>query len=604
MSFRSFVSTRSLAAAAVVGAAAPALAGAGGPDQPNVIVILADDMGYGDVGPYDHDADGGTPDVTNTPNLDALAAAGVSASQFYVTSPVCSPTRGAMLTGRHHVRAGITGVFGAADAYGLPASEVTIAEALQTAGYRTGLVGKWHLGDMPQFLPDQHGFDEFYGVPYSNDIEPFFILDETGTTLDPSPDQALLTQTFNTEAKQFVTDSHNLGVPFFLWVSYTAPHVPVYVSASFDGVTGRGLYADAIYELDWSVGDIAAHVDSLGLGEDTLIVFLSDNGPWDNTHGPEPGHDPARWVGGSAAPLQGSKATFEEGGVRVPFLARWTGTIPPGGQITTPICVTDLFPTIANLAGAEIPTDRVMDGDDVLGLLTGSSGVEADPQHWFHTYHTSSPNWGTTIVRATRFGRWKVFFDTTPDPLVAYDLVTDPTESSPVFDPAVLSMLSDLARGYQEALGQGLPPDRPRLDRARHRFVTASSSVDANTSREAVDGDFSSYWESESGDAQWIQVDLGSRMPISRVLLTWGAEHGAQYEVKVSNDGSSWTTAATEATGDGGLDLVRVDSIGRYVRVECTASSSPGAGYELLDLAVSSFRSAALPAKGGLDGSY
>jgi len=584
------LAARSIVLSVALGLGAMA-APAEGQAPPNFVVILADDMGYGDLGPYDHDEDPGTPMVSNTPVLDQMASEGVRLTNFYASSPVCSPTRAALLTGRHHTRFGLTGVFFPDDPHGLPESEITLAELLQSEGYATGLVGKWHLGDLPEYLPENHGFGAFYGVPYSNDMLPFYVMrDYSPVVYDP--DQSSLTQDFIAEAQAFITGAVAQSQPFFLYLPFTAPHVPVYVSSPFQGATGRGLYADCIFELDSNVGQLLAHIASLGIDGNTCVVFTSDNGPWDNTHGPEPGHpDPWRWVGGSAGPLRGSKAQVFEGGLRVPFVARWPGQIPPGLVVDEPAICMDLFTTLAAFAGAEVPADRVIDGRDLSGLLTASGGSPPVGFFFYESFHSDSPDWGSRQMRAMRSGKWKLHFDIDSVPVDLYDLELDVGESTPVVDPAQIALLWDQARDFNCRLDDLPLPDGDPVNFARYRPVVASSSLDCNTSSRAVDGDLGTIWESATSGDEWIYVDLGIRRRVRYVLLRWGAAYALQYQIDVSADAATWTTVHTADAGAGGSEFVALNAPGRFVRMRGLQPATQG--YALEELGIYSITSRA-----------
>jgi arylsulfatase A len=350
--------------------------------KPNFIVILADDLGYGDLGCY------GATDVA-TPNLDQMAKEGARLTSFYV-SPVCSPSRASLMTGCIAQRVGIGGVLFPRNNHGLNPDEKTLPELLKAQGYATAIVGKWHLGNQDLFQPLNHGFDSWYGTPASNSqgFDPAlkkFAPDCTwreGQTREsllkmkeaPCPlvrdnvvievpaDQSQITQRYTREAIRFITE--NQDGPFFLYLPHNMPHIPLHASADFVGKSQRGIYGDAIQELDWSTGEILRTLKELGLDENTLVMFLSDNGP--NTA-----------TGGRTGPLNGSKGSNLEGGVRVPFVARWPGKIPAGTVSAEPITIMDLLPTLTQLAGGDVPTDRVIDGRDIWQLLAGKPDAKS-----------------------------------------------------------------------------------------------------------------------------------------------------------------------------------------------------------------------------------
>ena len=548
----------------------------------NLIVILADDMGWADVGPYDHDDNAGTPLVTNTPRLDLMASQGVQLREFY-TSAVCSPSRAGLLTGRHPSRFGVTGPYGEMDPDGMDPAEITIAEVLGAAGYQTACVGKWHLGEPVQYLPTNQGFDTFYGPPYSNDIVPFYMLRDT-TIVDPNPDQAMMTSDFTTEAKAEITAAYTAGKPFFLFLSHCMPHVPVYASPAFTGSTGRGLYADAIAELDWSVGEILDHLATLGIDSDTMVVFLSDNGPWSSTHGPEPwSSEPWRWVGGRADPLAGSKATLLEGGVRSPFIARFPGQVPAGVTLDQPCTIMDIFTTFVNLGGGQLPTDRVIDGQDLFPLLAGT-GTRPDTPAFLYD-PAGGPNQGVLSLEAIRAGRYKQHFAPNFQPTELFDLALDESETTPLVLPKVTAVLEAQAREFDCTIDD--PPFEfpPSPNAALGATALASSAVNCDVARDCLDGAKSTRWHSAPGADQWLEVDLGAKTPIEWIGLRWGVDYARRYRVLISNDGSTWTTVKGMANGDGGLDGFFLGVSARHVRVRCIESAQ-GAGYGLRELQV------------------
>ena len=344
---------------------------------PNVIVIFADDLGYGDLGCFGH------PQF-KTPNLDRMATEGARCTDFYVPMPYCAPSRAAILTGRYPFRPRVVlnpTPDGGIDDLGLPPEEVTIAEALKPAGYATQCIGKWHLGHVPEFYPRTQGFDSYYGILYSNDMRPVNLI-ENETVVEYPVIQATLTKRYTQRALQFI--EANRSQPFFLYLPHAMPHKPLAASEEFYKTSGAGLYGDVIAELDWSVGQILSKLKELKLDENTLVVFTSDNGPW---------------YGGSTGGLRGMKGKSWEGGVRVPMIARWPGRIPPGRVIKAAAGTIDLFPTIVRLAGQPLPAGRVIDGRDIMPLLSGKTDT--------------SPHEGLFAMRGTslafvRSGKWKL----------------------------------------------------------------------------------------------------------------------------------------------------------------------------------------------------
>jgi uncharacterized sulfatase len=336
---------------------------------------LADDLGIGDIGPY-----GNT--LIKTPNLDRMAAEGAMLSAFYSAANVCTPSRGGLLTGRYPARLGLAlnDVARATNDIGLPGSETTIAAALKTRGYATACIGKWHLGQKPGQWVTAHGFDYFYGLPYSNDMKPLALyrMDEP---IEEPVDQATLTERYTAEAVRFIEEHR--AEPFFVYLPHTMPHVPLFVSERFSGESQAGLYGDVVETIDWSMGEIFASLDRLGLDENTLVLFTSDNGPW--------------WEG-SAGAHRDRKGSAWEGGMRVPLIARWPGHIPPGARSDAIAMSIDLFPTIAALAGAALPEDRVIDGRDIWPLLQGG---QDSPHEYLYLF--DGP-----LIAAVRTQRWKL----------------------------------------------------------------------------------------------------------------------------------------------------------------------------------------------------
>jgi arylsulfatase A-like enzyme len=424
---------------------------------PNFVVVFADDLGYADLGCY------GARDI-RTPNLDRMAAEGLRFTSFYAAQPVCSASRAALMTGCYPNRIGILSALGPKSKTGLNAKELTIAELLRSRGYATAIYGKWHLGDSPQFLPLRHGFDEYFGLPYSNDMWPRhptggqhyppLPLIEGEKVVQEMPDQTQLTTWYTERAVAFI--ERNRGRPFFLYVPHNMPHVPLHVSRKFAGKSKQGLYGDVISEIDWSVGQILKALRNYRLEDRTLVVFTSDNGPW-LLYGNHAGH---------ARPLREGKATVFEGGVRVPCLLRWPGRIPKGRVCSEFATTMDLLPTLAALAGASLPADRIIDGKDVWPLMAGQTGAKS-PHEAFYYY------WDRHL-QAVRSGQWKLHFPhdyPRPEPPGAdgrpgqyasrrigqelFDLETDPSETADLAAryPAIVNRLRELAERAREDLG-------------------------------------------------------------------------------------------------------------------------------------------------------
>ncbi|MDA2926744.1 sulfatase [Acidobacteria bacterium AH-259-G07] len=343
----------------------------------NVIIILADDLGYGDLGCY------GNP-AFESPHLDRMAKEGVRFTQFYVPVPYCAPSRATLLTGRYPFRNGI--VFNPApdsgiNDVGIADEELTLGEAFQQAGYATSCIGKWHLGHKPQFYPRRHGFDEYYGILYSNDMRPVQLI-ENEKVIEYPVVQATLTKRYTERALQFIERHQNES--FLLYLPHAMPHKPLAASEDFYKTSPAGLYGDVIAELDWSVGQILAKLKELGLEQNTLVIFASDNGPW---------------YGGSTGGLRGMKSRTWEGGVRVPMIARWPGRIPPGRVCDEAAGMIDLFPTVLKLAGISFPADHIIDGKDIWPLMISD---EAKSPHQA-LVAMQGPN--LAIIRG---GQWKL----------------------------------------------------------------------------------------------------------------------------------------------------------------------------------------------------
>ena len=434
---------------------------------PNVVIIFTDDQGYGDLSGY------GSTRI-HSPRLDAMAAEGVKFTSFYAM-PSCSPSRAALLTGCYPPRVGIPDVVGppgpawtADKQYGLHPDETTLAELLGAAGYATGIVGKWHLGHFPETMPLKHGFDEFFGLPYSNDMlpeqgYPDLMLLSNGDTLERNPDQRQLTGRYTQRALSFI-DVHR-EQPFFLYLAHSMPHVPLFSSPDHEGRSGQGAFADVIEEIDASVGAILDKLEATGLEDNTLVLFTSDNGPW-LTYGNH---------AGSAGPFREGKGTTWEGGVRVPFIARWPGRIPGGRVIHEAATLADLLPTISALTPADLP-ERKIDGRDLSPLLVSSIAPAPAP----------IPYWRSGNLDAVRVGRWKLhrehnfrYVDRVGNDGVRgsyayrdtgtelYDLIGDPGE---VYDvaadyPDIVAELEAIgARLQTEMNANKRPPFRPEPD--------------------------------------------------------------------------------------------------------------------------------------------
>ena len=373
---------------------------------PNLVIIFTDDQGYADVGVFG--AKG-----FQTPNLDRLASQGCIFRNFHVAQPVCSASRAGLLTGCYPNRIGIHGALGPRSNVGISDKEMTMAQLVKQRGYATAIFGKWHLGDSPQFLPLQHGFDEYFGLPYSNDMWPLhpdlvklppnderrkrgypdLVMYEGNKVAIPQvthEDQNQLTTWYTEHAVKFI-ETHK-DQPFFLYLAHNMPHVPLHVSDKFHGKTERGLYGDVIEEIDWSVGQVMEALKRNGVEERTWVIFTSDNGPW-LSYGNH---------AGSAYPLREGKGTCWEGGTREPCIMRWPGHIPAGTESRTMLMTIDLFPTIAKLIGAK-PPEHALDGLDVWPIISGQPGAKNPHEaYWFYY----EQNQLQSVVSGD--GRWKL----------------------------------------------------------------------------------------------------------------------------------------------------------------------------------------------------
>jgi arylsulfatase A len=430
--------------------------------SPNVIVIFCDDMGYADIGPF------GAQGYA-TPNLDRMARQGMKFTDFHVARSVCSPSRAALMTGCYPVRVGVPGNFGPGSKTGLSPNEVTLAEIAKQKGYATAMYGKWHLGHQPKFLPTSQGFDQWFGLPYSNDMWPYhpdprynfpdLPLMQGETILNPAvlpADQPNLTTWYTERTVKFIET--NQDRPFLVYLPHAMPHVPLYVSDKYKDKTERGLFGDVIAEIDWCVGQILDTLERTGIDQHTLVVFTSDNGPW-LLYGDH---------AGSAGPLREGKGTSFEGGFRVPCVMRWPGKIPAGATCTELAATIDLLPTVAAIIDAKPPADRIIDGRDIRPLMFGEAEAKS-PHDVFYYYAGRN-------LQAVRSGKWKLVLPhtySTPDPpgvdgkhgrrgsrsikLSLFDLDTDVGEQTNVAQqhPDVVERLQQAAEIARADLGDG-----------------------------------------------------------------------------------------------------------------------------------------------------
>jgi len=459
MKRREFAKTLGLSAAAlavpdlrpIAGPRSQAPTGAG---APSFILILADDLGYGDIGCFGSK-------IHRTPNLDRLAAQGVRLTSFYATSGVCTPSRASLMTGcyprrvsLHEDEAGEWVLF-PVSRKGLNPNETTIAELLKERGYATACFGKWHLGDQPPFLPTRQGFDEYFGLPYSNDMgadqrpqNPPLPLMRNDAVIEAPVDQTTLTERYTAEAIRFITE--HKSKPFFLYLPHAMPHTPLYPGKRFRGESAAGKYGDAVQEIDWSTGEIVAALEKLGLDGRTLVVFTSDNG------GVRPANN---------APLSGTKGGTAEGSMRVPCIVRWPGRIPAGQDCRALATMMDLLPTFAHLAGTAAPSERVIDGRDILALMERPK-VSKTPHEVFFYYYMGQ-------LQAVRSGPWKLHLPLGEkrhgwhkppyaEPGRLYDVDADPAESADLIQerPDVVARLLALAERMRDDIGDGDSPGK------------------------------------------------------------------------------------------------------------------------------------------------
>ncbi len=415
--------------------------------RPNIVIIIADDLGYGDLGCYGSEA-------IATPAIDRLSEEGVRLTAFFSSGPVCSPSRAGLLTGRYPARSGVNFVFVPREAFplaaveypyfgmpwGLPVEEVTLAEALKGVGYSTCCIGKWHLGDLPRHLPHNRGFDHYFGVLHSNDSVPLRLY-RNDDVVEPHPvDQDHLTRKYTEEALRWLRE--NRGGPFFLYLAHTFPHIPLHASPEFRGRSMGGLYGDTVEEIDWSTGEIIKALDEYGLADNTFIFFTSDNGPW---------------FEGNTGIWRGRKGQTLDGGMRVPGIARWPGVIPAGTVSDEMSMNFDLFTTALAIAGAGIPDDRPLDGADILPLLKGGSS----PHEALFFYKGRR-------LQAVRTEKWKYhrvhkgwahlpsFLPKRP---MLFNLESDPNESYNVIDlyPEVARDMERMMSGWESDFIKGVP---------------------------------------------------------------------------------------------------------------------------------------------------
>ena len=433
----------------------------------NIVLIFADDLGYGDLSCYGQEK-------YKTPHLDKMAEEGIRFTNFYVSQAVCSASRASLLTGCYANRVGVAGAFMPTDSVGLHPQETTLAELVKQRGYATAIYGKWHLGHLPEFLPTRQGFDEYFGIPYSNDMWPKHpnnehfnfpelpVLEGEKVVRYLPDNQDSLTTWYTQRAVDFI--GRNKDQPFFLYLAHSMPHVPLFVSGRFRGKSGAGLYGDVIMEIDWSAGQVMEALEKNGLTENTLVIFTSDNGPW-LSYGAH---------SGVTGPLREGKGTVFEGGVRVPFIAKWPARIPAGAIQSQPAATIDLFPTLARWLQAALPSQPI-DGKDIAPLLLAEKGARNPHESYFFYYKQNELE---GMLRGD--GRWKLYFphtyrslegrqgrdDGLPIPynygvkvgLELYDLQEDISETNDVIDthPVQAKTMKALADSLRMDLGDSL----------------------------------------------------------------------------------------------------------------------------------------------------
>ena len=440
---------------AIATAFVTALSSLGAERKPNIVIIFTDDLGYGDIGPF-----GATKQ--KTPNLDRMAAQGMKLTSFYA-APVCSVSRAQLLTGCYGARISVPSVYFPGGSQGLNPEEFTIAERLKPLGYATACIGKWHVGDQPAFLPTKQGFDQYFGIPYSNDMQRAksgslsavtpLLRDDHVAELLSDEQQSQIVERYTDEAVRFIEQKKD--TPFLLYLPHTAVHTPIHPGKSFRGKSENGRFGDWVEELDDSVGRILTTLERLKIDKDTLVIFTSDNGPW-LVKGPD---------GGNAGPLRGGKGSTWEGGVRVPTIAWWPGRIAPGTSSDTVAGTIDLLPTAVALAGGTLPEEPTIDGQSIAPLLLGQDSKSPREAHFYFAGYT---------LQAVRQGPWKLALTPQPENLGAkpsnpnekqprlYHLDQDIGERTNVAEnhPDVVSRLQSLAHAISKEIGGQSPSSR------------------------------------------------------------------------------------------------------------------------------------------------
>ena len=423
---------------------------------PNVVLIYCDDLGYGDLGCYGSSI--------RTPNIDALAREGIRFTHFYSANPVCSPSRAALLTGRYPTRVGVPRVLFPYDKVGLPDSETTIAQMLKARNYKTMCVGKWHLGHLPQFLPTRRGFDEYFGIPYSNDMNPRVLMHNT-EVVEQTATLETLTPRYTEQAVKFIERS--AASPFFLYMPHTYPHIPLGVSPRFKGKSSEGLYGDVVEEVDWSVGEVLRALKKQGVENNTIVLLSSDNGPW---------------FQGSPGRLRGRKGMTYEGGMREPCIARYPGKIPKDRVCSGVASTIDILPTLAKLCDAPLPKNP-LDGIDIWPMLSGQKNeLEREAFLYFDNVNLQCARLGRYKLHMTRYNSLayspppaKGRFNLPLKPPELYDLINDPDES---YD--IAAEHPDVVKDMQARVERLMATFPEEIQKA-HRETMARAVVPAQT---------------------------------------------------------------------------------------------------------------------------
>jgi len=577
---------------------------------PNIVIIFIDDMGYNDVGCF------GAPKI-KTPHIDRMAEKGMRFTDFYVSQAVCSASRSSLLTGCYSNRVSILGALSAFAKTGISDNELTLAEMLKQKDYATGIFGKWHLGHYPQFLPSKHGFDEYFGLPYSNDMWPHnpqntsnppLPLFENDSIIDYLDDQTYLTTWYTEKAVDFI--ERNAEEPFFLYIPHSMVHVPLYVSDKYEGKSEQGLYGDVVMEIDWSVGEVVRALEKHNIVDNTLIIFTSDNGPWLNygNHG------------GSAYPLREGKGTAFEGGQRVPCIMQWPEMIPAASVCSEPVMTIDILPTVAGITGVPLPENKI-DGKDISALMEGIDAARSPHDALFFYYGRK--------LNAVRSGKWKLHLphgyrtlnDKTPgmDGLqvdyeymwidtALFDMENDKEETMNVAElhPEIVDSLANYARqiirelGDEAVLGEeirapgyidGFIAEKQHIDHlAKNSKIILkypySDRYTGGGDNALVDGVRGTSmfrdgsWQAFRGNDLDAIIDLGEVKEISRVCITFFDAIASwiflplEVEISASIDGNNFqiigTTTDIESdikSGIAEVDHSFTDQETRYVRV-------------------------------------